>query len=188
MHKLLDAALELEGMFESEGWRYCIIGGLALIRWGEPRLTRDVDVTLLTGFGNEEHFIDELLRRFDSRITDSKKFALRNRVLLLKAANGIPLDIAMGGLPYEQTCVERSTGYPFRSDATLRTCSAEDLVVLKAFASRPQDWIDISGILIRQGNELDWTLIFHELAPLSDLKEDTSIIPRLEELRGEFDV
>jgi len=28
-------------------------------------------------------------------------------------------------------------------DARLRTCSAEDLIVHKAFAARPQDWVDI---------------------------------------------
>ena len=30
------------------------MGGVALQRWGEPRLTQDVDLTLLTGFGDEE--------------------------------------------------------------------------------------------------------------------------------------
>jgi hypothetical protein len=30
----------------------------------------------------------------------------------------------------------------FAPDIILPTCSAEDLFVMKAFASRPQDWID----------------------------------------------
>src|SRR5438552_3575923 len=29
---------------QEQGWRFCIIGGLALQRWGEPRLTRDIDI------------------------------------------------------------------------------------------------------------------------------------------------
>ena len=37
-------------------WKVCIIGGIALLRWGEP-LTRDVDVTLLSGFGREDGFV-----------------------------------------------------------------------------------------------------------------------------------
>ena len=38
-----------------------MIGGIGLLRWGEPRFTREVDVTLLTGFGHEEDFIEPIL-------------------------------------------------------------------------------------------------------------------------------
>jgi len=43
------------------------IGALAVIRWGEPRLTQDVDLTILTGFGGEARYIDALLQRFTGR-------------------------------------------------------------------------------------------------------------------------
>ena len=53
----------------------------------------------------------------------------------------------------------------------LRTCCAEDLVILKAFAGRPQDWIDIESVLVRQRRILDWSLILAELEPLLALRE-----------------
>jgi hypothetical protein len=34
---------------------------------------------------------------------------------------------------------------------------------VKAFASRDQDWLDIKGILIRQGDRLDWPYILEQL-------------------------
>ena len=37
-----------------QGWRFCFVGGLALQRWGEPRVTEDVDLTLLTGFETKD--------------------------------------------------------------------------------------------------------------------------------------
>ncbi len=46
-----------------------------------------------------------------------------------------------------------------------QTCSADDLVVHKAFASRDQDWADVDGILMRQGPRLDVKLIFEEIDP-----------------------
>ncbi len=61
MNGLYEAALEVQSFMQCRGWRFCIIGGLALQRWGEPRVTRDVDVTLLTGFGDEERYINEQL-------------------------------------------------------------------------------------------------------------------------------
>ena len=53
------------------------------------------------------------------------------------------------------------------------TCSAEDLVVLKAFAGREEDWIAIRGVLICQGDELDWDYIHAQLPPLCNLKDDS---------------
>jgi hypothetical protein len=45
---------------DKQGWRACFVGGIAVQRWGEPRVTRDVDLTLLTGFGSEDDFVDLL--------------------------------------------------------------------------------------------------------------------------------
>lgn len=55
----------------------------------------------------------------------------------------------------------------------LHTCSAEDLVVLKAFAARPQDWLDVEGVIVRQGPALDRRVVVDELQDLLLLKEDT---------------
>ena len=54
MTEVIRAAADLQTFCEAHGWRFCLIGGLALQRWGEPRETVDVDLTLLTGFGGEE--------------------------------------------------------------------------------------------------------------------------------------
>ena len=51
---------------------------MAVQRWGEPRLTQDVDVTLLTGFGGEDAYIDFLLALYPGRRNDSRIFALKN--------------------------------------------------------------------------------------------------------------
>jgi hypothetical protein len=61
MIDLFEAARELQVFCDSRCWRSCFIGGIAVLRWGEPRVTRDVDLTLLTGFGAEDIFIDALL-------------------------------------------------------------------------------------------------------------------------------
>ena len=53
MKTVLEAALEVQRFLSRSGEQFCFIGGIALQRWGEPRLTRDVDVTVLSQFGNE---------------------------------------------------------------------------------------------------------------------------------------
>ena len=49
-----------------------------------------------TGFGNETVCIDGLCGGFDGRVPDAAEFALRNRVLLLRSEQSIPIDISTG--------------------------------------------------------------------------------------------
>jgi hypothetical protein len=182
------AALALQSFCDERGWRACFIGGLALQRWGEPRLTVDADLTLLTGFGGEERFVDALLGRFKGREADAREFALLRRVLLLEDEEGTGLDIALGGLPFEERTIERSSRYDFGvsgRSVRLNTCCPEDLVVHKCFAARAQDWLDVRGILIRQRGKLDLALVRRELAPLVELKGEPEILKRLEALVAE---
>ena len=183
MNPLFAAAAEIQNFLQRTGERYCFIGGIALQRWGEPRLTRDVDLTLLCPYGAEAQAVDPLLARFAHRIPEARAFALEHRVLLLLSATGIPIDIALGGIPFEERCVARATEFDF-GEVSLLTCSAEDLVVLKAFAGRPQDWLDIETVAIRQRIVLDWNLIFEELEPLAAVREVPGISDRLRQLRN----
>jgi hypothetical protein len=187
LNEVIRAAAELQTFCETEGWRFCLIGGLAVQRWGEPRETVDVDLTLLTGFGGEDRFVSALIGRFDPRIDEAADFARVNRVLLLRARSGVGLDIALGGLPFEETAVSRSSVFTFPPDVSLRTCSAEDLIVLKAFADRPKDWVDVDGIIIRQSGRIDWAYVRTQLAPLAELKEAPEIMDRLDQRRVELD-
>jgi len=182
VNPLFAAAVDLQGFCTARGWRNTIIGGLAVQRWGEPRQTRDVDLTIVTGLGGEARFVDTLLEAYHARIPDARRFALERRVLLLETATGVPLDIALAGLLYETRVVERSSAFAIEPDVWLTTCSAEDLAVLKAFADRPQDWLDVEGIVVRQAAALDRDVILAELHPLLELKEDAAAERRLLEL------
>jgi hypothetical protein len=90
--------------------------------------------------------------------------------------------VALGALEFEENAVARATRWQLDSDNALLTCSAEDLIVHKAFANRDQDWIDIKGILIRQQGNLNTPQILEELTPLVELKEDPAILDRLQPL------
>jgi hypothetical protein len=185
--EVIRAAAALQAFCDTQHWRYCFIGGLALLRWGEPRETVDADLTLLTGFGGEQPFISALLERFEARIDDAAAFALTHRVLLLRAPSGVGLDIALAGLPFEEQVVARSSLFELVAGTPLRTCSAEDLIVLKSFAGRTKDWLDVEGIIVRQTGQMDWDYIHRQLAPLAELKEQPEILEDLERRRREHE-
>lgn len=183
MKSLLALASELDQWLSQQHWRYCFIGGIALQRWGQPRVTIDVDVTILCEFGQERQYATDLLSRYRGRLPDGLEFALKNRVLLLESQDRIGIDIAFGAIPYEHLVVKRASRHEFLQGLSLLTCSAEDLVILKAFADRTRDWADIETVIQRQADQLDWAYIDLQLPPLCELKEAPEIVARLGRLR-----
>jgi hypothetical protein len=183
MNDVYAAAAEMQEFLQRQGWRFCFIGGIAVIRWGQPRATLDVDITLLTGFGGEEAFVEPLLAHFQARVPDAAAFAIKSRVVLMTASNGTPVDVALGGLPFEENAMERATPFQFGPALTLVTCSAEDLVVAKAFAGRKLDWADVENVAIRQVGKLDWTYIETQLLALCAMQEDMEALRQLRRIR-----
>jgi len=147
------------------------------------RATQDADVTLLCPLGGESAAVDRLLGGFKPRREGAREFALRQRVLLLWSREGVGIDVALGALPFEERCVGRASDWTIPPGVVLRTCVAEDLVVLKAFAGRPQDWLDLESVLVRQRRTLDWRLVLGELKPLLELRETPENLDKLQQLR-----
>jgi hypothetical protein len=84
-------------------------------------------------------------------------------------------------MPFEERSVERASLFAISDRDSTTTCSAEDLIVHKAFAGRDKDWDDIRGIVARQSH-LDRRLIWDELLPLLELRDDTETEAKLRRL------
>jgi hypothetical protein len=52
---------------------------------------------------------------------------------------------------------------------------------LKVFAGRDKDWLDVEGIVVRQADKLDRSLVRRELEPLLELNDKVSLA-RLEKV------
>jgi len=172
---ILVAASEVLTWLSEHDWLACVIGGLAVQRWGEPRLTRDVDVTVIVALGSEARMVDRALAQFSARREDARAFALQYRVLLVRASNGVALDLALGATGFEIESVKRSSIWEIEPGLALRTCSAEDLIVHKLVAGRPRDEADIEGIVARQRGKLDVGWVRQWAEAFAELKEDPDL-------------
>ncbi len=183
MNDLYQAAARIQEALRAEGWNFCFIGGLAVQHWGEPRFTRDIDASLLTGLGGENAYIKRLEKWLPSREPDPVAFAMETRIYLGLFQGRVPVDISLAGDQFEERVLARSVEADYAPGARLCVCCAEDLVTYKVFAGRPVDWQDVEGILLRQKGKLKWGVIESELEPLLELKEDFEAFGRLQELR-----
>lgn len=178
---LIEAAVEVQSVLSAGGVRSCIIGGLAVQRWGEPRATQDVDFSVLAPVGEEQRPLDLLLAAFAPRRPEARAFAIANRVLLIQSTNGVAADIGLAGSSFEVEILERSSAWNIGAGASIVTCSAEDLVIYKLVAGRARDVADIEGIVRRQASGLDVERIRRYGALFAELKEEPDLLRAFEQ-------
>jgi hypothetical protein len=177
---LVSTAQAVLSTLESAGIAACLIGGMVISRWGQPRATTDADISALAPYGGEGPVLDVLLARFAPRRADARAFALDRRVLLLSAA-GVGIDVALAAFPFEIEALDKATPWKLSEGVALPTCSAEHLIVYKLVAARPQDLLDVQGIVRRQGRRLDVELIRRWGREFSELKEDSDLLRPFED-------
>ncbi|MBW2000387.1 MAG: nucleotidyltransferase, partial [Deltaproteobacteria bacterium] len=130
---------------------YMLIGGQAVLLYGEPRLTRDVDVTLgidLEGLPDLLQVVPEMDLRV--LVEDVEQFVGKTWVLpTLDPTTQMRVDFIFSWTDYERQAIARARvvdveGFP------VRFATAEDLIIHKIFSGRPRDLEDVRTILLKQ--------------------------------------
>lgn len=145
---LVGALSAVTAALDAAGIPGVVVGGVAASLLGRPRFTRDIDALV----DLDEARWPALLAAARGagivpRIEDPLEFARRSRVLLLRHdASQIDVDIILGGLPFESAAVKAGQLHPLGNFA-VRLPRVEDLMIMKAVAQRPQDLLDLEGLL-----------------------------------------
>jgi hypothetical protein len=176
-----EAAWEVHEFLTHAGVAYAIIGGIAVQHWGEPRLTVDLDVTVAAPPDGPQALVRTIVARFASRRDDAIAFARQSRVVLIRATNGFPVDISLAVPGYEDEVMLRAVDFTLEPGKVVRMVSAEDLIVHKAVAGRPQDLLDIRGVVFRQQDRLEPAYIRRWLRDFAAALDMPEIADRFEE-------
>ena len=129
---------------------YMVIGGQAVLLYGEPRLTRDIDITM----GISVDGLDKVKKIFPiiglkSLVKKEKEFVERNMVLpSIDKKSGIRVDFIFSFSPYERQAIERAKDIKL-GRSLVRFASLEDVVIHKVIAGRARDLEDVKSILIK---------------------------------------
>ena len=176
-----DAAWEVGSFLAGHGQAYALIGGLAVQIWGDARLTTDADLSLAAPLTTSSAGLVRLItERFPSRAADPVDFALKTRMILVTASNGVEVDISLALPGYEDKLFARTVDYEIGPGKPIRLCSAEDLIIHKAVAGRPQDLSDIQGVVLRQGPNLDVTYTRQWLQAFAEALDNPDVVERFE--------
>ncbi len=155
-----------------------IVGGVAVSFLGRPRFTQDIDALAMIAEADWEAALAAApAHGLVPRIENPVEFAGRTRVFLLRhVRSAIDVDVILGGLPFEQSAVDHGQIYEV-GGISIRLPRVEDLLIMKAVAHRPQDLLDIEGLLeAHPGADVyavrNWVREFSAAAAMSDILED----------------
>jgi hypothetical protein len=127
-----------------------VIGGQAVLLYGEPRLTKDIDITLGVGLERLSEIraiVDRLRLEYVTDHVDD--FAKETMVLpVIDRKSGIRVDLIFSFSPYERQAIERAREISF-GRTKVRFADLEDVVIHKVIAGRPRDIEDVLSILAK---------------------------------------
>ncbi|MBC8387158.1 MAG: nucleotidyltransferase [Actinobacteria bacterium] len=127
---------------------YMVIGGQAVLLYGEPRLTKDIDITLGVGVSKLNE-INSIVEKLNLKILVDKNFVQNTMVLLaIDEKTGIRIDFIFSFSLYEKQAIERATDVKF-GNTIVKFASLEDLVIHKIIAGRAIDIEDVKSIILK---------------------------------------
>ena len=182
---LVNALHEFVSMFEARGYRYAVMGGVAVRVLGIPRPTYDVDFTLAVSRDQLPELFDaaELAGyhvpvAYRSGWIDTVANMPIVKMGMQLGTQGIDIDVFLAESSFQESIVARTSRHDI-GGRLVWLVSPEDLVVLKVLANRDRDRGDVQDILFMQG-ELDRDYMRH-------WAEKLGVLPNLEESLTKFD-
>jgi len=127
-----------------------VIGGQAVLLYGEPRLTKDIDITLgigIDGLRKIKRMVNSL--HLEHLADHVEEFVKETMVLpVIDASSGIRVDFIFSYSPYEKQAIERARGIKF-GKTNVNFAALEDVVIHKIIAARARDIEDVRCILLK---------------------------------------
>ena len=129
---------------------YVVIGGQALLIYGEPRLTKDIDITLAVGperLADIQTLVSE--HQWKILVDSPKDFVSRTLVLpCLDPGSGIRIDFIFSFSLYEKQVMQRARRIMI-GKSKVCFASLEDFIIHKIIAGRPRDLEDVRTVLLK---------------------------------------
>lgn len=168
----MSALAEVGALLRAVGVEYALIGGHAVNAWLEPRLTGDIDVTVVA----DKAVMNQIKVAFDGAGYQVARELGRDLpsgpdFVRFVSADGVRIiELQAAKTPLQERVVKRAV-----SAGGIAVATPEDLIVLKLIANRTKDQSDLHGLIRLPA--LDWSYIEREAA-------DWGVTAVLERLRA----
>jgi hypothetical protein len=182
----LESASRAQSALETAGVQSVVIGGLAVAVWGEPRVTKDVDLRVFLQREQANFLLATLSHQFKI-LSDSPETTLQQRgFLFTEDASGVRVDFLLADNEFDIAMVRNGQRIEPISGWPIIVCSAEDLVVSKLITLRPRDEEDARLVIRRQCNDLDDSYVEKWLRVFELALDDSTLVTHYRQLRQRY--
>jgi hypothetical protein len=163
--------------------RWYVFGAQAVIAYGVPRFSGDVDVTLDLVPQEPERFAREMKAAGFALRVDDPDFVKRTRVMpFVHGSTAMPLDVVLAGSGLEEEFLKRSKTTDL-GGTSVPLIDREDLVIAKVLAGRPKDLDDARGLWLLHARALDVERIRRILRLLEEALGQSDLVTTFESIQ-----
>ncbi len=144
---------ELLKIFEKHRIRYLVVGGYAVMKYSEPRFTKDLDIWIATDTENADA-VYAALKEFGAPLANLTADDFTHKDYFYQMGRPpLRIDIMMSipGVEFEEAWKNRAVIE--LNDLKIPFISRSDLIRAKEASGRPQDKIDIDNL--KKAEQLD---------------------------------
>jgi Nucleotidyl transferase of unknown function (DUF2204) len=182
----LESASRAQRTLEAAGIKSVVIGGLAIAVWGEPRLTKDVDLRVLLQRDQYEILLSALPSNLKI-ISEFPEEKLRQAgFIFTEDDHGVRIDFLLADNAFDVETVKRGQKIEPIPSWPIVVCTAEDLIISKSVTNRPRDEEDVRLIMRRQRNNLDDQYIEKWLREFEIALDDFTLVKSYQHVRQRY--
>lgn len=171
---------EIDSLFQKEKINYMVIGGIANLYYGSPRLTADIDITVILTPDKAEKVLKILQNSFEPVVGNWKNFAKETFVLPLRERKTkLKIDIIFGISPYEKEAFSRVKRVNLGRRG-FNICGLEDFIIHKLVSGRERDIEDLKGVFRKNKSSINAKLLMRLAKEFSSALERGDILNNLE--------
>jgi len=155
---------------------YMIIGGQAVLIYGEPRLTKDIDITLGVDIDQLDNIIS-IVNELNLKVLVKNPRDFTKKTMVLPAIDeqtGLRVDFIFSFTEYEREALKRVNKIKI-DEVEVNYISIEDLIIHKLISGRSRDLEDIQ-IILSKNHKIDenylykWLQIFSQTLDMDLIK------------------
>ena len=185
MAALFESIVSLQELLKRGGVASAVIGGVAVGVWGEPRVTRDVDIKVLLTRDDARRLMEMLEGRYVPLLPDPFEALNRTGILFVRDEAGTRIDLLLSDTTFDRAAVERAVPVELEPGVRAQVCRPEDLIVYKLISTRPRDHEDAASVVLRQGEALDHAYVLDWLGQFEQALDDSTLVTEFQSLRRE---
>lgn len=186
MENLFQSVVALQDRLREAGILSAVIGGVAVGVWGEPRVTRDVDIKVLLGRHAAPRLLEAISPDYVPLQADPLAALTRTGVLFVQDAQGTRLDLLLSDVSFDAEAIRRARDVALQPGLVASVCGPEDLIIYKLISTRQRDYGDAESVIRRQREALDDEYVVTWLRRFEQALNDSTLVATYRRMRARW--